>query len=533
MPPKGSQKNAKKLSDTKEPKSRQQDPVDPSLIISGTCTRKPISCAQSKQTPELPDGMVIPDDDSFQMSPGPWPGAVSKSPTTTNFSFSTDGVTAKESVPVKVGKSAKQTGANYVEKRDGEDPNKALKEVITLHTPIKNSSGNTCITKIKIPTVKSFEDVRTIIHDEIGCGDIPEHHFPDLLLHFLKDTKSTVWPLNCEKHWEDAKENWELEVTKKKHTSCVNVQLDLKKLKNAHPKGNSQASKAASCAKAVDFYAASDAEDDATMGYNETEFDTNVAAKQAELESILQDCNTCNAKKNPQDCIHCLINKNGFHKKLSHDMVKAWALSLFLQSEILLWNSTISFHLLQLQMFSTADVIGEKLQQRPPMLRKLIIVHLIIPNWSPGYGEYEYLPPPVCFMPPPMLPKKMYKAMGLFGDSSSPDQPQKCSHIVSCEDSSDSGSDVDYPAVKDWLKRFIDVKGAADHNLKHNRDRFEAQGCLHMPISKLHKVPDNFWGTDQGLKFNVAEIMLLKERLHKSLKAFAKDGKSMQKHKKS
>ncbi|KIJ33507.1 hypothetical protein M422DRAFT_264438 [Sphaerobolus stellatus SS14] len=50
----------------------------------------------------------------------------------TNFGFSTDGVTAKESVPIKAGKNAKQTGAKAVKKQDEEDPNKALKEGISL-----------------------------------------------------------------------------------------------------------------------------------------------------------------------------------------------------------------------------------------------------------------------------------------------------------------------------------------------------------------------------------------------------------------
>ncbi|KIJ23582.1 hypothetical protein M422DRAFT_275807 [Sphaerobolus stellatus SS14] len=323
--------------------------------------------------------------------------------------------------------------------------------VIILHIPIKSSLGNTCITKIKISIAKSFKDVREIIHDEIGCGDVPERHFPDLMLHFSKDTKNTVWLLKSERHWEDAKENWEL-MKKKKQTSCVEVWLDLKwladfeaskKLKNARSKGSNAASKGAACyvliqntpgngraaevashAKVTDFYAASDAEDDATVGYDDSEFDTSVAAKQAELISVLENCNTCNVNKNPQDRVPCHVNKNGLHKKISHNMVKVWVLSL------------------------------------SPSLKKSPLMYLVILNQFLLDTEIMDAPPPVCFMPPPMLPKKFYKAMGYIGDySSSPEQSQKHSCMASSEDSSSSSSeDVSYPTVKEWLKGLADVK---------------------------------------------------------------------------
>ncbi|KIJ28110.1 hypothetical protein M422DRAFT_270687, partial [Sphaerobolus stellatus SS14] len=467
------------------PKTRQGDVLDQSLIISGTRTRKPTARAKSSKVilppvstnqelptideddenedrPSVADMLELPIDDILQLEPpadeyippGSW--NVSESPTATDFSLSTDSVAAipAERVPVIVKKGAKHAGVKAPKKRDDEDPNKALKEAIILHIPIKSSSGNTCITKIKIPIAKSFEDVREIIHDEIGCGDVPEHHFPDLMLHFSKDTKNTVWPLKSERHWEDAKENWELEVMKKKQTSCVEVRLDSKwladfeaskKLKNARSKGsntagkgaasgNGRAAKVASRAKVTDFYAASDAEDDATVGYDDSEFDASVAAKQAELISVLEDCNTCNANKNPQDHVPCHVNKNGLHKKINHDMVKVWVLSLVKgEAGVTLNLPPKRDPFMEFHHFIPGATIANTLSHRhdrreiPTAVSELEEVTSNLPHRSqsvpPGYGNYGYAPPPVCFMPPPMLPKIFYKAMGYIGDySSSPEQ---------------------------------------------------------------------------------------------------------------
>ncbi|KIJ52172.1 hypothetical protein M422DRAFT_243771 [Sphaerobolus stellatus SS14] len=223
--------------------------------------------------------------------------------------------------------------------------NNELKEAITFHITLKDNASLNCISKIKVPVTEVFKDVLTQIHNEIGCLALPVCHLPEIMLHFSKDVKSQVWPLKSADNWNNAKETWELEVQKKQKAACVEVILDpkwqtdfsaSKKMKAAHSKSSSDkavtlgsncGSKVAAHATVIDFYAASDTEEDIQTG-DDNEFTSAIAAKQAELDKSLKDCNACNANKNLQDKHSCLVNKNGMHKVISHEMIKVWVLAL-------------------------------------------------------------------------------------------------------------------------------------------------------------------------------------------------------------
>lgn len=98
--------------------------------------------------------------------------------------------------------------------------------------------------------------------------------------------------------------------------------------------GSNCGSKAAAHATVIDFYAASDAEEDTQIGDNG--FTSEIAAKQVELDKVLKDCNVCNRNNNSQDRYPCLVNKNGVHKVISHEMIKAWVLALVGDTQLIL-----------------------------------------------------------------------------------------------------------------------------------------------------------------------------------------------------
>lgn len=79
--------------------------------------------------------------------------------------------------------------------------------------------------KVRVLVSKTFEEVRTIIHCEVGCERVKEKHFPLILLHFSKDLKKILCPFKIESHWEDVKAEWELEVKSKKQAVCIEVQI--------------------------------------------------------------------------------------------------------------------------------------------------------------------------------------------------------------------------------------------------------------------------------------------------------------------
>lgn len=92
--------------------------------------------------------------------------------------------------------------------------------------------------------------------------------------------------------------------------------------------GSGQNSKTAMHAQAIDYYASDTENEDDEGTFRSNSYDPQVAAKQAALLTLLEDCNHCNANKDLQDHVPCRINKNGIHKRISHDMVTAWVLTL-------------------------------------------------------------------------------------------------------------------------------------------------------------------------------------------------------------
>ncbi|GJJ09282.1 hypothetical protein Clacol_003504 [Clathrus columnatus] len=306
--------------------------------------------------------------------------------------------------------------------------NSALKEKkqeICFEIPRQNSLGLVVFNIVRIAISKSFEEVCTIMHREIGCEGVNQKYYPPITLHFSKDPSKKKCPLENEQHWEEVKAEWILEVEKKALAARVVVDLPEKtypkKMKSTHSKASNKTTTKSGCvvkvagrAHAPNFYG-SDRDTDSAGSDLDNGDDTGASDKWDALLAVLENCNQCNANKAPEDCIPCQINKNGLHKQISHEMIRAWVLALINNEPgVTLKIPPKKDPFLEFHYFVPGASVSSTLGLPTAPVLKIRQNHQEVPQADtdchaqslppvPTYGN-----PPLCFMP---MSKKIMKMM--------------------------------------------------------------------------------------------------------------------------
>ncbi|GJJ11851.1 hypothetical protein Clacol_006089 [Clathrus columnatus] len=232
--------------------------------------------------------------------------------------------------------------------------------------------------------------------------------------------------------------------------------------------------KTATHAQVVDFYASNDNYGSGGSDDDNGEYDIEISSKRNALITELENCNQCNANKDPESHIPCLVNKNGIHKKVSHEMIMAWVLAI---------------------MKNESGVTLNVPPKRDPFLE----FHYFIP----GAPVSSTMGLPTA----PILRKCQ--------DHQEVEQEMPQANI-DCHVQSLPPVSTNYGNPPTWLTSLEEVKRPDEYNFEHFQSGLDHEGCLSITIDTLAELPEPFWG-DLGLKFNIGEIAWLKKNLRKSM----------------